>query len=45
MLRSLRVLRVLRLLTVIPSLRKVVAAFLHSIPGLAGVGAVMAIFF
>jgi voltage-gated sodium channel len=44
-LRSLRVLRVLRLLTVIPSLRKVVAAFLHSIPGLAGVMAVMAIFF
>lgn len=44
-LRSLRVLRVLRLLTVIPSLRKVVAAFLHSIPGLAGVVAVMAIFF
>jgi voltage-gated sodium channel len=39
-LRSLRVLRVLRLLTVIPSLRKVVAAFLHSIPGLAGVVAV-----
>ena len=36
---------VLRLLTVIPSLRKVVAAFLHSIPGLAGVVAVMAIFF
>lgn len=44
-LRSLRVLRVLRLLTVIPSLRKVVAAFLHSIPGLSGVVAVMAIFF
>jgi len=44
-LRSLRVLRVLRLLTVIPSLRKVVAAFLHSIPGLAGVVAVMSIFF
>ena len=44
-LRSLRVLRVLRLLTVIPSLRKVVAAFLHSIPGLAGVCAVMTIFF
>lgn len=44
-LRSLRVLRVLRLLTVIPSLRRVVAAFLHSIPGLAGVVAVMAIFF
>lgn len=44
-LRSLRVLRVLRLLTVIPSLRKVIAAFLHSIPGLAGVVAVMSIFF
>lgn len=44
-LRSLRVLRVLRLLTVIPSLRKVVAAFLHAIPGLAGVVTVMAIFF
>jgi voltage-gated sodium channel len=44
-LRSLRVLRVLRLLTVVPSLRKVVAAFLHSIPGLAGVVAVAAIFF
>jgi voltage-gated sodium channel len=44
-LRSLRVLRVLRLLTVVPALRKVVAAFLHSIPGLSGVMAIMAIFF
>jgi voltage-gated sodium channel len=44
-LRSLRVLRVLRLLTVVPALRKVVAAFLHSIPGLSGVVAVMIIFF
>jgi voltage-gated sodium channel len=44
-LRSLRVLRVLRLLTAIPSLRKVVAAFVHSIPGLASVMALMAIFF
>ncbi len=44
-LRSLRVLRVLRLLTIIPSLRKVVAAFLHAIPGLLGVMAVMTIFF
>lgn len=43
-LRSLRVLRVLRLLTVIPSLRKVVAAFLHAIPGLGGVVLVMLIF-
>ncbi len=44
-LRSLRVLRILRLLTVVPQLRKVVAAFLHAIPGLLGVVAVMAIFF
>jgi voltage-gated sodium channel len=44
-LRSLRVLRVLRLLTVMPQLRKVVAAFLHAIPGLTGVMAVMAVFF
>ncbi|MEM8550158.1 MAG: ion transporter, partial [Verrucomicrobiota bacterium] len=44
-LRSLRVLRVLRLLTVIPSLRKVVAAFIHAIPGLMGVVIVMCIFF
>lgn len=44
-LRALRVLRVLRLLTVIPQLRRVVAAFLHAIPGLAGVIAVMLIFF
>jgi voltage-gated sodium channel len=44
-LRSLRVLRVLRLLTVVPQMRRVVAAFLHSIPGLAGVVAVMSVFF
>ncbi len=44
-LRSLRVLRVLRLLTVVPSLRKVVAAFIHAIPGLSGVMALMSIFF
>ena len=44
-LRSLRVLRVLRLLTSVPALRRVVAAFLHSIPGLGGVVAVMTIFF
>ncbi len=44
-LRAFRVLRVLRLLTAIPSLKKVVAAFLHSIPGLMGVVAVMIIFF
>ena len=44
-LRSLRVLRILRLLTVVPAMRKVVAAFLHAIPGLTGVIAVMLIFF
>lgn len=44
-LRSLRVLRVLRLLTVVPQLRRVVTAFLHAIPGLVGVIAVMTIFF
>jgi voltage-gated sodium channel len=44
-LRSLRVLRVLRLLTVVPQLRRVVAAFLHAIPGLVGVMAVMSIFY
>lgn len=44
-LRSLRVLRVLRLLTVVPAMRQVVAAFLHAIPGLGGVIAVMVIFF
>lgn len=44
-LRSLRILRVLRLLTVLPQLRKVVAAFIHAIPGLSGVIIVMAVFF
>ena len=44
-LRAFRVFRVLRLLTVLPQLRRVVAAFLHAIPGLGGVMAVMAVFF
>jgi len=44
-LRSLRILRILRLLTVVPQLRKVVAAFLHAIPGLSGVILVMLVFF
>lgn len=42
---SLRVLRVLRLLTVVPALRKIVAAFIHVPPGLGGATAVMGIFF
>ncbi len=44
-LRSLRVLRVLRLFTVVPQMRKVVTAFIHAIPGLSSVMAVMGIFF
>lgn len=44
-LRSLRIFRVLRLLTVVPQLRKVVAAFIHAIPGLSGVIVIMGIFF
>ena len=44
-LRSLRVLRVLRLFTVVPQMRQVVAAFIHAIPGLSSVMAVMGIFF
>jgi voltage-gated sodium channel len=44
-LRSLRVLRVFRLLTTIPALRRVVAAFIHAIPGLGSVVALLAIFF
>ena len=44
-LRSLRVLRVLRLLTVVPSLRRVVTAFLHAIPGLVSVIGLMGVLF
>lgn len=44
-LRSLRILRVLRLLTVMPQLKKVVAAFIHAIPGLSGVIVLMGVFF
>jgi voltage-gated sodium channel len=44
-LRSLRVLRVLRLFTMVPQLRRVVAAALHAIPGLASVLVVMVVFF
>jgi voltage-gated sodium channel len=44
-LRALRVLRVLRLLTVAPSMRRVVAAFIHAIPGLSSVIAIMGIFY
>lgn len=42
-LRSLRVLRVFRLVTSVPALRRVVAAFLHAIPGLGAVGILLSI--
>lgn len=38
-------LRLLRLLTVVPQLRRVVAVFIHAIPGLPGVVAVMSTLF
>ncbi len=44
-LRALRVLRVLRLLTMIPSMRRVVAGMIASLPGLGSVGAIMMIIF
>ncbi len=44
-LRGLRVLRVFRLLTAVPSMRRVVSAFLHAIPGLGSVMALMSVFF
>lgn len=44
-LRVLRVLRVFRLLTMVPKLRRVVAAFIHAIPGLSSVMLVLGVFF
>ncbi len=44
-LRALRVLRVLRLVSSAPSLRRVIEAFLHAIPGLSGVLVIMTVFF
>jgi len=44
-LRSLRVLRILRLISIIPQMRRVVAALLHSIPGMASIMAVLLIIF
>lgn len=44
-LRGLRVLRVFRLLTAVPSLKRVVLAFIHAIPGLASVVGLMTIVF
>ncbi len=44
-LRALRILRVLRLLSVVPQMRKVVAALLAAVPGMASVVAVLALVF
>lgn len=44
-LRTLRVLRVLRLVSVVPSMRRVIAALMHSIPGMASIMAVLLIIF
>ncbi|MEM7651066.1 MAG: ion transporter [Pseudomonadota bacterium] len=44
-LRALRILRVLRLLSVVPSMRRVIAALLHSIPGMASIMSVLLIIY
>lgn len=42
-LRALRILRVLRLVSAVPSLRRVVAGLLAAVPGMASVGALLAL--
>lgn len=44
-LRALRILRVFRLFSVVPQMRKVVAALLHSLPGMASVAGILALIF
>lgn len=44
-LRTLRILRILRMLSVVPSMRRVIAALLHSIPGMAAIIGVLTIIF
>lgn len=44
-LRALRILRVFRLFSVVPQMRKVVGALLHSIPGMMSVGAILILIF
>ncbi len=44
-LRTLRILRVLRLVSVIPSMRRVIAALLHAIPGMASIMAVLMVIY
>jgi voltage-gated sodium channel len=44
-LRALRVLRVLRLVSAVPSMRRVVAALLHAIPGMGSIIALLALIY
>lgn len=44
-LRTLRVLRVLRLVSVVPSMRRVIAALFHAIPGMASIMAVLLVIY
>lgn len=44
-LRALRVLRVLRLISVVPSMRRVVEAMLHALPGMGSIVLLMALIF
>lgn len=44
-LRALRIFRILRLISIVPQMRRVVGALLHSIPGIASVIAVLLIIF
>ena len=44
-MRALRILRVLRLISVIPQMRRVIGALMHSIPGMASIMAVLLIIF
>ncbi|MBB4680206.1 voltage-gated sodium channel [Crossiella cryophila] len=42
-LRALRILRALRLISVVPSMRRVVSALLSALPGMASIGALIAL--
>ncbi|EFI35450.1 Ion transport protein [Desulfonatronospira thiodismutans ASO3-1] len=44
-LRSLRVLRVMRMISALPSMRRVVGAMLHALPGVSSVAGIIAIVF
>lgn len=44
-LRAFRILRVLRLLSVVPQMRRVIGALMHSLPGMASVVGVLSIIF